>query len=95
MVQLWYVGNHIRNMPWRGSLHSTVLSRRSNRRPGSGTTGTPHHPARTSEPAAEIKTGFVVVPKHWVVDRTYALTERGRGTVTHYDRKLTVSVAWV
>jgi putative transposase len=65
------------------------------RRPGNSTTGTLHDPTRTSEPAAEINAGFVVLPKRWVVERTHAWTERWRRTVMHHDRKLAVSAAWV
>lgn len=65
------------------------------RRPGNGTTGTLHTPKQTSEPTAEIKAGFVVLPKRWVVERTHAWTERWRRTVMHHDRKLAVSAAWV
>jgi putative transposase len=65
------------------------------RRPGNGATGTLHNPTQTSGPPAEIKAGFVVLPKRWVVERTHAWTERWRRTVMHHDRKLAVSAAWV
>jgi transposase len=65
------------------------------RRPGNGTTGTLHDPARTPEPTVEINAGFVVLPKRWVVERTHAWTQRWRRTVMHHDRKTAVSAAWV
>lgn len=65
------------------------------RRSGNAATGTLHDPMQTAEPAAEIKAGFVILPKRWVVERTHAWTERWRRTVMHHDRKLAVSAAWV
>jgi transposase len=41
------------------------------------------------------RTGFMVLPMRWVVERTHAWTERWRRTVMHHDRKLAVSAAWV
>lgn len=40
-------------------------------------------------------TGFVVLPKRWVVERTHAWTERSRRLIMHHDRAVTTSVAWV
>lgn len=65
------------------------------RRPGNGTTGMLYDLLRTSEPTAEVKAGFVVLPKRWVVEHTRAWTEGGRRTVIHHDRKLAVPAAWV
>ena len=65
------------------------------RHPGNGMTETLHDPMQTAETAAEIKAGFVVLPKLWVVERTHAWTERWRRTVMHYDHTLAVSAVWV
>lgn len=50
------------------------------RRPGNGTTGPLHNAAQASVTAAQVKTGFVALPKRWVVERTHAWTERWRRT---------------
>jgi putative transposase len=38
--------------------------------------------------------GFVVLPKRWVVERTHAWLERSRRLVMHYDRSLAHARAW-
>lgn len=38
--------------------------------------------------------GFVVLPKRWVVERTHAWLERSRRLVMHHDRRIDVSEAW-
>lgn len=65
------------------------------RHPGNSTIGTLHDPKTAPEPTAVINSGFTIVPKRWVVERTHAWTERWRRTVMHHDRKLAVSAAWV
>jgi putative transposase len=65
------------------------------RRPGNSTIGTLHDPKKALEPAAVINSGFTILPKRWVVERTHAWTERWRRTVMHHDRKLVVSAAWI
>jgi transposase len=40
-------------------------------------------------------TGFVVLAKRWVVERTHAWNERARRLVMHHDRLCCVSEAWV
>jgi hypothetical protein len=40
-------------------------------------------------------TGFVVMPKRWVVERTHAWNERARRLIMHHDRLFAVSEAWV
>jgi putative transposase len=62
------------------------------RHPANGTIGTLHDPKQAAEP---VNAGIMVLPMRWVVERTHAWTERWRRTVTHHDRKLTVSAAWV
>lgn len=52
-------------------------------------------PRKALEHAVVVTTGLVVLPKHWVVERTHAWTERWRRTVKHRARKLAVSAAWV
>ena len=65
------------------------------RRPGNSTIETLHDPKTTPEPTAVISSGFTILPKRWVVERTHAWTERWRRTVMHHDRKLDISAAWV
>jgi len=40
-------------------------------------------------------TGFLVLPKRWVVERTHAWVERSRRLIMHHDRAVRTSVAWV
>lgn len=40
-------------------------------------------------------TGFTVLPKRWVVERTHAWNERARRLIMHHDRLPQVSEAWV
>jgi transposase len=40
-------------------------------------------------------TGFVVLPKRWVVERTHARIERSRRLIMHHDRAVATSVAGV
>lgn len=42
-----------------------------------------------------LATGFTVLPKRWVVERTHAWNERARRLVMHHDRLTKVSEAWV
>ncbi|RMU26756.1 ISPsy19, transposase [Pseudomonas avellanae] len=42
-----------------------------------------------------VQTGFVVMPKRWVVERTHAWNERARRLIMHHDRLFAVSEAWV
>jgi putative transposase len=63
------------------------------RRPGNRSTGTLHTAQQLLWP--EPATGFVVLPKRWVVERTHAWNERWRRMVMHYDRKASTSAAWV
>lgn len=45
--------------------------------------------------AVPAPTGFVVMPKRWVVEWTHAWNERARRLIMHHDRLLAVSDAWV
>ncbi|MBN4176445.1 IS5 family transposase ISPsy19 [Pseudomonas savastanoi pv. phaseolicola] len=42
-----------------------------------------------------VQTGFVVMPKRWVMERTHAWNERARRLIMHHDRLFAVSEAWV
>lgn len=54
------------------------------------------HDSRRPTPSAEpVPSGFVLLPKRWVVERTHAWNERWRRLVMHHDRNLNVSAAWV
>lgn len=85
-----YGGACARDIEQRHHIHVEVI-----RRPGNGTTGTLRNSAQTAVATAEIHSGFVALPKRWVVERTHAWTERWRRTVMHHDRKLDISAAWV
>ena len=65
------------------------------RRPGNGTTGTLQAIQHASPAQASTGSGFTVLPKRWVVERTHAWIERWRRTIMHHDRKLSVAAAWV
>ena len=49
-------------------------------------------PAESVEP---VPSGFVVLPKRWVVERTHAWNERWRRLVMHHDRNPHISIAWI
>jgi putative transposase len=85
-----YAGKCARDIEQRHHIRVEVV-----RRPGNGTTGTLQEASQLSAPPTEINTGFVVLPKRWVVERTHAWTERWRRTIMHHDRKLDISAAWV
>jgi len=42
-----------------------------------------------------LTTGFTVLPKRWVVERTHAWNERARRLIMHHDRLPLVSEAWI
>jgi transposase len=42
-----------------------------------------------------LTTGFTVLPKRWVVERTHAWNELARRLIMHHDRLTDVSEAWV
>lgn len=53
------------------------------------------HDQYSDKPPVAVPTGFVVLPRRWVVERTHAWTERCRRLVMHHDRNLSTSTAWV
>lgn len=63
------------------------------RRPGNRSTGALHDPPQLLWP--QPGTGFVVLPKRWVVERTHAWNERWRRMAMHHDRQASISIAWV
>jgi len=46
-------------------------------------------------PLFELPTGFVVLPKRWIIERTNAWNLRPRRMTTDHDRNLDVSAAWI
>jgi transposase len=62
------------------------------RHPRNRNVGRWHHPQL---PLFELPTGFVVLPKRWIVERTNAWTDRPRRMAKDHDRNLTVSTAWI
>lgn len=40
-------------------------------------------------------TGFVVLPKRWIVERTHAWNERARRLIAHHDRSNWAATAWI
>lgn len=71
-----YGGQCARDIEQRHHIRVEVI-----RRPGNGTTGTFHNTALATVPVVEGNTGFVALPKRWVVKRTHVWTERWRPTV--------------
>jgi transposase len=64
------------------------------RHPGNRSTGTWNDAQQPLWPEA-VATGFVVLPKRWVVERTHAWNERARRLMAHHDRSNWAAVAWV
>lgn len=64
------------------------------RHPGNHNVGQWHIDQRDLFDAAP-PTGFVVLPKRWVVERTHAWAERSRRLIMHHDRAVPIAVAWV
>ena len=64
------------------------------RHPGNRSTGT-WHDAQQPLWSEVITTGFVVLPKRWVVERTHAWNERARRLMAHHDRSNWAAIAWV
>jgi putative transposase len=64
------------------------------RHPGNRSTGTWHDVQQPLWPEA-VTTGFVVLPKRWVVERTHAWNERARRLMAHHDRSNWAAIAWV
>ena len=44
---------------------------------------------------APVSSGFVVMPRRWVVERIHAWNERARRLIMHHDRLFDVSEVWV
>jgi transposase len=63
------------------------------RRPGNRSTGVLYDPKLPLFQAPS--TGFVVLPKYWVVEPTHVWNERWRRMVMNHDRKTSSSAAWV
>ena len=42
-----------------------------------------------------MRTGFVALPKRWVVERTHAWGQRCRRLVMRYDRSTPIATAWI
>lgn len=64
------------------------------RHPGNRSTGTWQDAQQPLWPAL-VPTGFVVLPKRWVVERTHAWNERARRLMIHHDRSNWAALAWV
>ena len=64
------------------------------RHPGNRNARIFHDTGQATAPAP-VPTGFVVLPKRWVVERTHAWNERSRRLVMHHDRSTLIATAWV
>lgn len=64
------------------------------RHPGNRSTGTWTDVQQPLWPES-IPSGFVVLPKRWVVERTHAWNERARRLMAHHDRSNWAAIAWV
>ena len=65
------------------------------RHPGNRNQHVLHDTAQPVETIESVPSGFVMLPKRWVVERTHAWNERWRRLVMHHDRNSHISVAWV
>ena len=64
------------------------------RHPGNRNARVFHDTGQATAPEP-VPTGFVVLPKRWVVERTHAWNERSRRLVMHHDRSTLIATAWV
>jgi transposase len=64
------------------------------RHPGNRSTGTWRDAQQPLWPET-VTTGFVVLPKRWVVERTHAWNERARRLMAHHDRSNWAGTAWI
>lgn len=64
------------------------------RHPGNRSTGTWHDAQQPLWPES-VPSGFVVLPKRWVVERTHAWNERARRLMAHHDRSNWAAIAWI
>ena len=64
------------------------------RHPANRSTGTWSNAQLPLWPEA-VPTGFVVLPKRWVVERTHAWNERARRLMAHNDRSNWAATAWI
>lgn len=65
------------------------------RHPGNRNAHVFHDTAQPIETIESVPSGFVVLPRRWVVERTHAWNERWRRLVMHHDRNSHISAAWV
>ncbi|WP_137896898.1 IS5 family transposase [Ramlibacter sp. 2FC] len=65
------------------------------RHPGNRSTGTWVATAQQPLWPESLPSGFVVLPKRWVVERTHAWNERARRLMAHHDRSDWAPLAWV
>jgi len=86
-----YAGQCAQTVSQRHDLQVQVVRHPANRNVGRWT-----HPEQPDLFTVEADaSGFVVLPKRWVVERTHACNERSRRLLMHHDRLCSVSEAWV
>jgi transposase len=86
-----YAGQCAQTLSQRHDLQVQVVRHPANRNVGRWT-----HPEQPDLFTVEADaSGFVVLPKRWVVERTHAWNERSRRLLMHHDRLCSVSEAWV
>lgn len=85
-----YAGKWAQRMNQTHAVDVQVIRGPNNRR-----TGKWHSEQGDMFAVAPAPTGFVVMPKRWVVERTHAWNERARRLIMHHDRLFAVSEAWV
>lgn len=84
-----YAGQRVREIRGRYDVQVNVV-----RHPGNRNVGRWHH--RDQLPLfEEPTTGFVPLPKRWVVERTNAWNDRPRRMGKDHDRRIEVSTAWI
>ncbi len=87
-----YAGKNARAMSDKHGVTVDIV-----RHPGGRSVGTWRDSKQLALPSldAPAKTGFVVLPKRWIVERNNAWNERPRRMNRDHDRLLSVSTAWI
>lgn len=86
-VDSGYAGTRAQEIQQRHHIQVQVVRHPANRKTG--------HWQQGQLPLLSVPTGFVVLPKRWVIERTNAWNERPRRMNKDHDRNLSVSTAWV
>jgi len=86
-----YAGQFAHQMHQEHGIRLQVVRHPANKQVGRWQVGDQHELFALSVDAS----GFTVLPKRWVVERTHAWNERSRRLIMHHDRLVAVSEAWI